>query len=116
MSKIIFIYEKNKFEMVIENRNKINEKLKDYLFWINQKKEDIAFICKGKKLDIDNPNNFNILNNKKIIISVFLLKKNKDNKEFNYIICPSCQNLQTLNINDEKISMTNCINVYSFLQ
>ena len=36
--------------------------------------------------------------------------KNIDVNETNYILCPKCSSLQLLNINEDKISMTNCIN------
>ena len=115
MSKITFLYEKNQYEMNIENNQiQISDILQNFLKLINQNQQNILFLYKGNKLCIDNRNIF-FNQNKKIVISVFLLNKKKNSKEYNYILCPTCYNLLLFNINDDKISMTNCINKHSFL-
>ena len=68
---------------------------------------------KGKELSLQS-NNI-ILNGKRNIISVINLNKKKNVNEVNYILCPKCSNLQFLNINEDKISMTNCINKHKYL-
>ena len=113
MSKIIFLYENNKKEMILEYEYSLKELLKKYLSLIDQKQKDILFLYKGKELSLQS-NNI-ILNDKKNIISVINLNKKKNDNETNYILCPKCSNLQFLNINEDKISMTNCINKHKYL-
>ena len=113
MSKIIFLYEKNKKEMILEYKYSLKELLKKYLSLIDQKQKDILFMYKGKELSLQS-NNI-ILNGNRNIISVINLNKKKNVNETNYILCPKCTNLQFLNINEEKISMTNCINNHKYL-
>ena len=43
MSKIIFIYEKNKTEVKIDNKNTLDEILLKYLSMIGQKKKRYSF-------------------------------------------------------------------------
>ena len=51
MPKIIFLYEKNKYEMIIESKISIDKIFEEYLSMIDQKKEDIIFLYKGNKLN-----------------------------------------------------------------
>ena len=45
-----------------------------------------------------------------IIIIVIIKNKNNNNKNLGNIICPKCQNLSFLNINEDNIILDNCIN------
>ena len=63
MSKIIFIYENNKKEMILEYKYSLKELLKKYLSLIDQKQKDILFMYKGKELSLQSDNL--ILNDKK---------------------------------------------------
>ena len=88
MSKIIFLYENNKKEMILEYKYSLNELLKKYLSLIDQTQKDILFLYKGKELSLQS--NKIILNDKKNIISVINLNKKKNVNETNYILCPKC--------------------------
>jgi hypothetical protein len=50
LPKIIFIYENNKSEMKIEDIISLDTILLKYLSMIEQKKEDILFLNKGKMM------------------------------------------------------------------
>ena len=90
---ILFIYNKKKFKMNIEN-NSIYDSLRKFLSIINENENYIIFLYNGKKLSIKNGNLLNKLNNDELKISVFNIKNNKNNKdESKYIICPQCKDL-----------------------
>ena len=111
---IIFVYKKKKYKMNIKNNMSINEILSKFISIINENEKNIIFFYKGKNLSFKFENILKKLNNKDFIISVFNLKK-KDNNNFNYIICPRCNNLSLLNINNNnKISLDNCNNNHKF--
>ena len=110
---IIFIYQKNKYKMDNRNNNKINEAFRKFSSLVDKNEKDLIFLYKGKKIN-NNTLLLNKLNN--IIISVFNIRMNKRNKKYDYIRCPTCQNLSHLNINKNKynISLNNCINNHEF--
>jgi len=113
---IIFIYQNNKYKIDKRNINTINEALKKFLSFVDKKENDLIFLYKGKKIN----NNISLLNKLNIIIiSVFNIKMNIKNKKYDYIRCPTCQNLSYLNINKNNnnkynISLNNCINNHEF--
>ena len=110
------MYNKKNFKMNIESNKSINEVLTKFLSLINEKKNNIIFIYKGKKISFKFENIFNKLNHNNIIISVFNIKNNKNtNVKFNYFICPKCYNLSFSNINNNNnLSLDNCINNHKF--
>jgi len=111
---IIFIYQKKEYKMNIENNNTLNEILTKFLSMINENKNNVIFLCKGKKLSLKNDKILNKLSHDNILISVFNIKSNKiNNDKFQYIICPNCYNLSFLN-NNNNISLDNCINNHKF--
>ena len=78
MSKIIFIYRENKYEMVLENEN-LNI-FYEYSKKIDAKINDLLFLYKGKYISLNNSKIIinKLKSNKNIIISVYnliLLKK-----------------------------------------
>ena len=110
MSKIRFIYEKNIFEMILEDKNSITNLLEKYAKLLSIKRKDLLFLYKGKNiLLIENKYKKILKRNKNIIISVFKINKNKKINELKNIICPICENLTFLNINEDYINI-NCIN------
>ena len=112
MSKIKYIYEKNIFEMLYENINNIEEILEKYNKILLIEKKDLLFLYKGINI-LKNKDIFNKLKNNKnnIIITVIKKNKNKNINDIENIICPECQQLAFLNINDDNIiKIDNCIN------
>ena len=109
---IIFIYQNNKYKIDNMNFNTINEAFRKFLSLADKNENDLIFLYKGKKIN----NNITLLNKlNNIIISVYNIKMNKKNKKYDYIRCPTCQNLSYLNINKNNnnkynISLNNCIN------
>jgi len=111
---IIFVYKKKKYKMNIKNNMSINEILSKFISIINENEKNVIFLYKGKILSFKFENIFKKLNNNDVIILVFNLKK-KDKNNFNYIICPKCNNLSLLSINNNnKISLDNCNNNHKF--
>jgi len=78
---IIFIYQNNKYKIDKRNFNIINEALRKFLSLVEKNENDLIFLYKGKKIN----NNITLLNN--IIISVFNIRINKNNKKYYYIRC-----------------------------
>ena len=95
----------NKYEFILENKS-INRVLLEFSRLININMKDLLFFYKGKKISL----NKNIIINKKTIISVFNIRKITNNNEIPYIICPDCKNLAFLIVNNDKITINNCIN------
>ena len=111
MSKIIFIYRENKYEMVLEDR-KLNI-FYEYSKKIDSNINDLLFLYKGKNISLINSQIIiNMLeSNKNNIISVYNLNVNFNQKKDNIyenLICPNCKNLTFLNLNDNNIN--NCKN------
>ena len=112
---IMFIYKKKEYKMNIENDNSIIEIITKFLSIINENENNVIFLYKGKKLSFKFENIINKFNHNNIIVSVFIIKNDKNNKiQFKYIICPKCYNLSFLNINNNNISLDNCINNHKF--
>ena len=114
MAIIIFIYEKNIFKKIFEDRNELIIKiLLEYSSNINKNLNELYFICKGKKLLFKNKEKINIFKNNIIIINVFNLNTKKESKKFRQIICPKCKELVIINIDGDKVSVSNCINKHN---
>ena len=111
MSKIKFIYEKNIFEMILEDRDKIENLLEKYAKLLSIKRKGLLFLYKGKNILLfENKTINNLKKNKNIIISVFRMIKNNKINEIENIICPICKNLSCFNINEDHININNCKN------
>ena len=109
MSKTIFIYRENKYEMLLENKN--SNIFYEFSKKIDAKINDLLFLYKGKNICLSNSQIIiNMLkSNKNIIISVYNLNNNKKNGSvYENLICPNCKNLTFLNLNDNNIN--NCKN------
>ena len=113
MSKINFIYRKNNFEMVLQDKNISIDIFKEYSKNINGKMKYLLFLFKGKNIFLMNSQQIiNMLkSNERIIILVYNLNINykADNVDGNFV-CPDCKNLTFLNLNENNIN--NCKNKY----
>ena len=114
MSKILFIYRENKYEIILKY-NKLDLNIfEEYSKKINEKTKNLLFLYKGKNIFFIN---FQKLFNKSIfkkniIISVYNINiNNKTNIISEDFICPECKNLTFLNFNDNNIN--NCKNKYT---
>jgi len=116
MAKVKFIYLKNKFEIInLDKYTFLSDLLLKYCSIINQDKNELYFIYKGKILSLDQKIKIKDLKNKDILISVFKIKyeKNINNIVLNNIICPKCKeelNLVLLNFEEDKIILDKCKN------
>ena len=116
MEKVKFIYLKNKFEMInIDKYSFLSDLLIKYCSIINQDKNELYFIYKGKILSLEEKIKIKDLKNKDILISVFKIKYEKNSNKIiiNNIICPECKeefNSALLNFEDDKIILNKCKN------
>ena len=82
MSKIKFIYEKNIFEMIFEDKDSIESILEKYVKILSIKKKDLLFLYKGLNISlIEYKEQLYKFKNKNIIILVYNLNKIKDKKK-----------------------------------
>ena len=110
MASVYFFYMKNKYEIKIKNENEfISNILRKYLLFIEQDSSQIIFSYKGKVLSLNNKTKLKYFKNDHIIILVYNLKKIKiqNNEISKKILCPECNSLSMISINEDKISF-NC--------
>ena len=107
MPKVKFVLGKNIFDITKEDLN-INESvIRKYMEILGEK--DLIFLYKGKNI-LENEDILNKIKNKNNII-ITVIKKNKIKSDIGNIICPECQELTFLNINEDNIiKLDNCIN------
>ena len=116
MSTIKFIYMKNIYKVELKKNKSINDILSKYASFINIKLKELTFIYKGKNLSLNNNIALEGLKDKYMIIFVFSLNRNTENKKkkiTNHIICPQCQDLAFISNLEDKI-ITKCINKHIF--
>ena len=111
MSGIQFIYMNNKYSMKLKEKNKLNyEELESYSKILGKDLDELYFSYNGRNLNIKNARNIIFKERKnKIKIFVFILTKKKAKQEFSCITCPKCKNLAQLKINEDSITIDNCI-------
>ena len=103
MTKVKFIYIRNTYEMInIKDELLLSDLILKYCSIINQDKNELYFLYKGKVLSLDKNIKIKEMNNKNIIISIFKINYEKNNNKeiLNHIICPECEdsfNLVLLN-------------------
>ena len=117
MKTIIFIYGHNKY-MIEDEENNLKAILKKYSSIINQDLKDLLFLNKGKILSLNSIEQvYKYKKNKIITLFVLLIKANKkaENKELKDVICSECNNLTKMKINEDKISLKNCVNKHKIL-
>ena len=111
--KIIFTYFKNKYEILSEEKDIINE-LSNYARKFSKKLEEFEYYYKGKKIKIDNNFPLKKLNNSNINILIINLKlKNEITPPPNQILCPNCNNLALFKLKGDKILINNCMKRHS---
>ena len=111
-----FIYGENQYQM--KRNNDGLDFISNYLSIINKNYKELYILYKGKKINLNDIKKLKILFTKKNIknLFVFNIKNNhKSNiKEIKNIICPECNNLSTLYLNEDTISLKNCIYNHEF--
>ena len=112
MSKIIFFYLKRKYQKIIKNPNAlISEEIDKFSSTLQISLDNLYCIYNGKSL-----NNTRIkisdFKCKNLLINIFNLKKRKVKKDeyLNNLLCPSCEKLVSMTINEGKITLKNCCN------
>ena len=111
MPSIKIIYGKNIFEMKIERNDSFEDIVKKYLKLLSLNKKELLFLYKGKNI-LENKKILNRLK-KDVIISVFKLSKIKHLNESPNIICPECNNLTFISINDDGVKTNDCSNKHT---
>ena len=111
MSKIRFVFERSKFEMILEGNDTIEVVLKKYAKLLSKNINDLIFLYKGKNILLyDNIKNRKKIKNKTYIQVFRKTKKKYNNDELENIICPECKDLTFININGDNININGCIN------
>jgi len=106
MPKVKFVYVKKDFDMAYEDKDKNENVIQKFIKIIGEK--DLLFLYKGKSI-LENEDILNKINNKNNII-ITLIKINKTKNNIENIICPECQNIPFLNINEDNIiKLDNCM-------
>ena len=116
MAVIRFIYMNNKYDI---NDISLNTSLQDLIYKysgiINQKTNDLKFICNGKILLYDRNQKIKAISNlpiiKILVVNLDNNKKHIKNEISNKILCEQCNDLTLFTFNeDKKISLENCKN------
>ena len=80
MSKLIFVYKTNKYEMTLHDKDFRIDLFYKYTRIINRKLEELLFFYKGKRISINNKKEINSFqafkSSKNIIIEVFDVNNN----------------------------------------
>ena len=107
MAKITFIYGYNKYVIAAKKKDSIASILDKYIHSLNEDKNDLFFMYKGKIITLLKMSSNTINQNKNMLIFVF--KKNSlKNNEINNIVCPTCENLVLINENESKNIIIEC--------
>ena len=117
MVTIKFLYMMNEYTIKV-NKEKFNyETFKGYAKLIGTDLNKLYFSIKGKLMIINEKSNIKIgskIEKKEIKILVFNLRNVKGsikpNQKAPNIICPYCKQLALIKINEDKITISNCIN------
>ena len=122
MKTIVFIYGHNHYE-IEDYDNNLESVLKKYSLILKKDIKDLVFLNKGSILNKNTIEELNQSKSKKLtnivdgIVLVSLVKNSKiiEKKELNDVLCPKCQTLSKMYINDDKISLKNCVNKHNIL-
>ena len=112
MSKITFVYKRRKYQKAIENPNTLlSEEIKKLSFILQISSDNLYCIYLGKSLNNlkKKISDFKSMN---LLIYIFNLKKIKVKKDeqLNSLLCPSCEKLISMTINEGKITLKKCCN------
>ena len=121
--KVIYIYKDKKIEFTFNSNNLIKNAFSSFVTSINRNIEEFEFFYKGEKITNFDDKTLSEFNNEDNIINISVNEKNEiiekivDGKSklkiSEHIICPKCKCMSEININNLKISITNCNNNHS---
>ena len=103
----------NKYNQIVKNKGiLIAKELINYANILNKNINQLYFIHNGRYLSINNKKRIKDFHKKNIIIFVFKLdnnkSKNKENRKLTNIICPECEDIAIVNINNKNINKKLC--------
>ena len=112
MPKITFIYMRRKYQKTILDPNTLlSEEINKFSSTLQISLNNLYCIYHGKSLNNTRKkiSDFKKLN---LLIYLFNLKKIKIKKDeqLNNLLCPSCEKLISMTINEGKITLKNCCN------
>jgi len=112
MSQITFVYMRKKYQKSIKNPNTLlSEEIKKLSYILEISIENLYCVYNGKSLNNARKkiSDFKKMN---IFIYIFNLKKIKVKKDekLNNLLCPSCEKLVSITLNEGKITLKNCCN------
>ena len=107
MSKIIFFYLKRKYQKIIKNPNAlISEEIDKFSSTLQISLDNLYCIYLGKSLNNTRKkiSDFKSMN---LLIYIFNLNKIKvkNDEQLNNLLCPSCEKLASMTINEGKIAL-----------
>ena len=121
--KVIFIYKDEKIEFTFNNNNLIQNAFSSFVNKINRNIDEFEFFYKGEKITNFDNKTLSEFNNEYSIINISVSEKNEIIEKIineksklkisEHIICPKCKSMSEININNFKISITNCNNNHS---
>ena len=112
MSKITFVYMRRKYQKTIKNPNTLlSEEINKLSFTLQISSDNLYCVYRGKSLN-NIRKKISDFKNKNLLIFIFNLKKIKVKRDelLNNLLCPSCENLISMSINEGKITLKNCCN------
>jgi len=112
MSKITFVYLKRKYQKTIENLNVLlSEEISKLSSTLQISLENLCCVYNGKSL-INTRKKISDFKRMNILIYTFDLKKIKvkRDEQINNLLCPFCEKLISMSINEGKITLKNCCN------
>ena len=112
MSTITFVYMRKKYQKTIKNpKTLLKEEINKLSSILQISLDDLYCVYHGKSLD-NTRIKISDLKNKNLLIYIFNLKKVKAKKDeqLNNLLCPYCEKLISMTINEGKIALKNCCN------
>ena len=112
MSKITFVYMRKKYQKNIDTNSLLSDEIKKFSSTLNLSLDNLYCIYLGKSLNINTGKKISNYTKKNILIYIFNLKKInvKKDEQLNNLLCPFCEELISMAINDEKTTLKNCCN------
>ena len=112
MSKITFVYLRKKYQKIIENPNiLLSEEINKLSSNLQISLDNLYCVYHGKSIN-NARKKISDFNKKNLLIYIFNLKKIKVKKDeqLNNLLCPSCEKLISMTMNEGKITLKNCCN------
>ena len=122
--KVTFIFKDQKIDISTNNDDTVQNILSIFASKQNRNVDDFDYLNNGEKITNFETKKLSELNDKDNIINISVYEKNELNKNSNqqdkenlivsnHIICPKCKNMGEIDIDNFKISITNCDNNHS---